>query len=277
MRTEDQPPRTYPPVIISDTEVRPLSSKIVAGMEYLIYIALPRGYESSPAHYPTLYFLDAWSQFGLLVQTYWVLRCSYLIPPLVLVGIAYEGDVADYNRYRSRDYLPRPVSPDRANPTATGSRGAPEFVQCFRDEFIPLVEAEYRVDPSDRTLVGDSFGGLFGAYALFNAPDLFNRYLLVSPTTWWDGWTIMKDEEHYAASNDDLPARVFLSVGSDEGAGLTESWERLRDALVGRKYPGLQLTAVKFEGESHMSVIPAAYSRGLRVLFGSQSELHRPS
>lgn len=259
----------YPAVTISHTEVRPLPSRIVEGMEYLIYIALPRDYES-PARYPALYFLDAWSQFGLLVQTYRLLRQSNLIPPLILVGIAYEGDVSDYNHYRTRDYLPAPVRPTWANRAATSAGGASRFLECFRDEFIPFVEAEYRVNPADRTLVGDSFGGLFGAYVLLNTPNLFNRYLLVSPTAWWNDWAIMQDEERFATRNEDLSARVFLAVGGDEGSGLTGSWKRLSDALTGRQYPGLQLTAVKFECESHMSVIPAAYSRGLRVLFGSR-------
>lgn len=129
--------------------------------ECLITIALPRDYELSPARYPALYVLDACPQFGLLVQTYRLLRHSNLIPPPVLVGIACEGAVS-------------------------------RFLQCFGDEFIPFVEAEYRVNPADRTLVGDSFGGLFGSYVLFNTPNLFNRHLIVSPTAWWNDWQLSR-------------------------------------------------------------------------------------
>ena len=45
----------------------------------------------------------------------------------------------------------------------------------------------------------------------------------------------------------------------------------LRDldaTLRSRSYDGLTLTTHLFEGETHLSVVPATISRGLRVVFG---------
>ena len=143
----------------------------------------------------------------------------------------------------------------------------------------------------DRALVGDSLGGLFGLYALFSEPSSFGRYVLGSPSIWWTGRSILQDEAKFAASHPDLAARVFMSVGLDEEPGheadakassdtararLARAREarmvsNLRDldaTLRSRSYDGLALTTHLFEGETHLSVVPATISRGLRVVFG---------
>jgi predicted alpha/beta superfamily hydrolase len=55
------------------------------------------------------------------------------------------------------------------------------MVSVLRDEIIPLVERSYRIT-DDRGIMGHSLGGLFAAYALFEAPDLFRRYGILSPS-----------------------------------------------------------------------------------------------
>ena len=56
---QDKP--QYPPVMLSGTEVRTLVSKAVEEMEYKIFVAFPKGYDTSSESYPVLYFLDAWN------------------------------------------------------------------------------------------------------------------------------------------------------------------------------------------------------------------------
>jgi hypothetical protein len=48
--------------------------------------------------------------------------------------------------------------------------------------------------------------------------------------------------------------------------------EALADALRGRNYPSLELTQQVFPDEGHLSVFPAAVSRGLRAVFGRTAE-----
>ena len=83
-------------------------------------------------------------------------------------------------------------------------------------------------------------------------------------------------ESNYAAHHDDLPVRVFMSVGGREEADnhlvdpsyqFVTNVKTLAKTLQGRGYPGLQLTTQVLEDETHFSVIPATFSRGLRVVF----------
>jgi hypothetical protein len=75
------------------------------------------------------------------------------------------------------------------------------------------------------------------------------------------------------SSSDDLPATVFLSAGALEAfyepafAAMLSNVARLTELLTSPEYPGLKLTPHLLDGETHLSVIPATFSRGLRAVF----------
>jgi predicted alpha/beta superfamily hydrolase len=146
------------------------------------------------------------------------------------------------------------------------------------EELQPFIHANYRSRPDDSAYVGFSSSGLFGLFALFNHPDMFERYVCVSPPIFRSNKGILQDEQSYAQSHDDLPARLFLSVGEREEIDdpflairpsdqFVTNVNILAKILQERNYPGLELTTHVFEGETHLSVFPAAYSRGLREVF----------
>lgn len=257
----------YPAVQLHGTEIRKVTSNIVEGMEYKLYISLPDNYETSTDIYPVLYFLDAWAQFGIIREAYWLLRFYDEVPPIIIVGIAYEGSAEDHVYYRARDYTPTKVPPEtlgRLGDLTPVSGGAPTFVHFLEKELFPFIEQEYRANKSDRAVFGVSYGGLFATYALFEHTNLFKRYFIGSPPVWWDNEIIHKYEDDYARKNVSLPAKVFLAVGGTED--LT-SYNKLRNRILSRKYKDLEFTSIVFEDETHMSVIPAAHTRALRVLY----------
>jgi len=206
---------------------------------------------------------------GGVEETYRWIRAFDEIPPLILVGISWEADEAQSIYFRARDYIPTEVSPDSLSPSLArltpASGGAPEFLTFIKEELIPFIENEYRVDPTDRGLFGYSHGGLFASWVLFNTQGLFHRYLIGSPSIWWDNYVVLDHEASLAEHTNSLPARVFLSIGSEEG--LT-AFSRLRERLESRGYKDLHLTTIVFDGENHTSAIPAIYSRAFRVLYG---------
>jgi predicted alpha/beta superfamily hydrolase len=81
---------------------------------------------------------------------------------------------------------------------------------------IYTIQANYRIDSKDTSVLGHSFGGLFALYALLKAPDTFNRYIISSPSIWWNPQTIFEYEENLASEHSDLSAKVFLSAGTLE-------------------------------------------------------------
>ena len=261
--TQTQKPQstTFPRVTIPDSEVRQIKSS-ATGRSYDIYILLPTDYGQNQIKYPVLYVLDGQWDFKLLDSIYGGLLYDNFIPEMIIVGITYSGDNPDYNALRAMDYTP--VN-DMSIP---GSGGAPKFLAFFKEELIPFIESNYRADASQRVLMGSSYGGSFTLYALFSEPGLFSGYVAASPVVVYGDGFAFTQEAQYAKNHQDLPIRLFLSVGELES--LNEPVQGFTQVLKARNYTGLKLDTRIIEGERHAGNKPEAFNRGLRFVFGDK-------
>lgn len=154
---------------------------------------------------------------------------------------------------------------DREVPTG----GADALLAALKDEIIPWVEERYPAT-AERGLIGYSLGGLFAIHALLTTPGSFTHYLLGSPSLYWNDEVMFERERAYSSKHRDLPARVFLSVGTNEGAEHVGRVLRFAEALQSRNYPGLELERHIFLDQTHSAGIGATMSRGLMSLFGGR-------
>lgn len=270
--------------VLAQTETFTLESA-VTGRTYQIYVALPRGYEDSDSLYPVLYSVDANSQFGTIVDVARAMLVEGLPEPL-LIGIGYPvGHPWNAMSPRAVDLTPtadpETVAQDARDypeyPPMEGSGGGPEFLQFIRQELIPYVEANYKASPDGRALYGHSFGGLFGTYALFAGEGTFSRFVIGSPSYWWDDRESFEMEAEFSESHDSLPAKVFFAVGlleevpgeEDAQYRMVSNLQEFLEVLQGRGYQGLTLASEFFPGENHTSVIPVTISRGVRFVFSN--------
>lgn len=265
----------FPLASIPDTEVRVLQSSAVA-QQYLISVALPFHYAERPERtYPVIYVLSGNQFFGMVVEMVRAMniRVSFCneLPDAIIVGIGYpaNGSLAESHaqimHLRMRDLTPErdegaeqfiqehfPVP----NPAASG--GAGRFLQFIHQELVPLIEAEYRADKADRTLMGHSWGGLFALYTLFHQPYLFQRYVVSSPDLTFDY------EQKYAEQNDSLPVRMNLSFGERE---LNEEelsrFNSFISVLESRQYIRFTLTHQIIANCTHCAVVAPAFQAGL--------------
>jgi len=143
-----QTSQELPPYTIPDTEVRTLESKYVENMTYKIDIAFSESYSTSEKNYPTLYVLDAWFYYGIVVQTYRALRILEEVPEILIVGISHFGKgIMDDIMIRSRDYTPSQVDSSLFFPI-TG--GAPQFQKFISQELFPFIDSNYRMETTHR-------------------------------------------------------------------------------------------------------------------------------
>ncbi len=250
-------------VTLFNTETRTLKSSHVP-QEFAIFVGLPPSYRASHQRYPVLYVLDGNLEFPLVKSALEVLWLGREVAETIIVGIGYPtADLGETGVLRVRDLTPTARGP--------GSGGAGDFLKFIREELIPTIDSHYRTDPNLRLLFGDSRGGLFALYALFQPVPTFYRYIIGSPSIWWDEKGMFRLEEEYAASHSDLPAWVSLSAGSLENEQMLRNVDEMARRLKARAYPNLKLSVSVFEGETHYSVIPATISRGLRIVLGTTS------
>lgn len=285
---------------LSDTEVHYLRSEHV-GDEFKILIGHCGSSESAPL--PVVFVSDAWGMFGTAVEIIRLLNLAEHLPALLVVGIGYRvTTMTEILDLRCRDFTPTVESGDSGDsgdswdsPDAAVAGGAGRFLAFIRDELKPWVRDRYGVDPDDSTFFGDSLGGLFATYVLLSDSATFRRYGIGSPWLLWDKEVTFEQEAEYARAHDDLPAKVFFSVGAyenpegrkrfreqlpadkqakaededeaDPPADVVGITERMVALLRGRAYPGLEIECEVLPGEYHETAPPLNLSRSLRYLF----------
>jgi predicted alpha/beta superfamily hydrolase len=264
------------PYSLPNTEVRHLKSNI-NGIGYILYISLPRKYHQESIKYPVIYTLDADYSFAIAHNIVEHFTDRNDIPNLIVVSIAYEGasqDLQLYRKNRIRDYTPIHTSDQlfgKYRKVEKYSGGGQKFQLFIKAELIPFIESKYRINEKDRTIVGHSMGGLFGAYTLFTMPDLFQKYILVSSSLWYANKLVFDVEKKFSESHSSLDAQVYFCIGAWENykkTPMVDHQKQFVKQIKSRSYKGLTISSHVFHGETHNSVFPAALSRGLRVTNG---------
>ncbi len=250
----------YPKVNIPNSEVRSITSSIVAGQEYQLQVMLPAGYNNSDdKRYPVVYLMDAQWDFPLVASLYGQQYYDGFIPSMIIVGVTWGGVNPNPDSLRARDYTP---TNEKRLPQ---SGGASRFLSVLKNEVIPLIEKNYRVENNDRTLMGCSLGGLFTMYTLFTEPDLFQRYVAVSPAYGWDNQVIYQYEKKYFENKSNPPARLFMCVGGVERG--VPGFNKLTDFLNNRHYSFLKIESRVLENTGHSGTKGEGFARGLQFVF----------
>ncbi|HEX2605875.1 MAG TPA: alpha/beta hydrolase-fold protein [Flavisolibacter sp.] len=185
----------------------------ILGEDRTLNIYLPEGYnKTDSARYPVIYLLDGSADEDFihvvgLVQfnTFpWIER----IPKTIVVGIA--------NTKRRYNFtFPTTVEKDRLQWPDQG--GSSAFIDFLEKELQPYVNAHFNTNAS-RTIIGQSLGGLLATEILFRKPQLFDKYIIVSPSLWWDNGSLLKATPVITSETVLPPTGIYIGM---EQAGLT--------------------------------------------------------
>ena len=252
--------------------------------KFIINVGLPPNYSQESVKYPVVYVTDAGSNFSGLMSSLPLMQLVNDLPHFILIGIDYKSKKSnDFMSLRNRDLTPTNDSIWMSGqkemykifgdlPEAEPG-GAKEFLEFIDHKVKPLINDKYHVNSSDQTYCGFSLGGLFGLFTLFTSPKSFNRYVIGSPSIWWDNKHILQVEEEYSKHNKELPAKIFISAGDLEEEGDSDAFrmvtnvKSLSKTLKKRNYEGMTMKTVILEDETHCSAVAATLNRGLRSVF----------
>lgn len=249
-----------------------------SGTEYLATVGLPARHAQLDAP-PVIVCLDGPWVYGTVRDATRLMSMSGEAPEAVVVGLEFVTDsMGEYLRQRARWFSPTPFVP----PEATGVKGltadetgkAAVLMAMLDDQLLPRVTEI--AGAGELWFVGHSFSALFGLHCLFSDPGLFDRWLLMSPSIWWDDRSILRFEQAYADSSEDLAAAVFTSSGENEDTpasvatfAMGPNVAELVETLRARQYPGLSIDHQVMPGDAHSSTIGNAVSKGIRSLHSS--------
>lgn len=232
----------------------------------------------------TLYVTDANGLFGLTVDTVRMMQLPGLLPSMRIVGIGYpDADMlADTFEIRTRDLTPSPSK------HMAGSGHGDSFAAFIGTELSPWLRDRYSTDPAERIYFGHSLGGLFGTYSMLTKAGFFDRYIVSSPSLWWDHEMIFDVERR--DQDRSLNTSAFFGIGSLE----TDAGRRLESAKLPDGHPGkaartpldmvadlrrflaqlesrrdqsLQLAHLEVADEFHATVAGTILSRALRHFY----------
>jgi predicted alpha/beta superfamily hydrolase len=252
--TSPAPTPAVQPLVIGETftiDARELGERRV------INVYLPPDYAASGQRYPVLYMPDGGikEDFPHVTGLIDVSIKNEVIRPFIVVGIE--------NTERRRDLVgPTTVAKERA--IAPHAGGSDRFRRFLRDELKPQIAARYRTT-SEAALIGESLAGLFVVETLLVDPALFDAYIAVDPSVWWNDQAMVRG----AAARFDAwplpPKRLYVATGDlpemQQGVAI------LLDAVRDHHPAGLDARYDPLPDEHHNTIFPVAALRGFRALF----------
>lgn len=183
---------------------------------------LPQDYAADSV-YPVIYVIDgsADEDFIHIAGLVQYLHLMGANPNPILVGIAN----VDRRRYFT---FPTTNAQDKIDFPTTGS--SEKFIQYLKYEVQPLIEKKYHC--ANKTIIGQSPGGLLATEILFKYPDMFDRYLIVSPSLWWDDDSLLNNAGIF--SQDISQKEIYIAAGAQEEQQMQDDAAMLSEIIQKR-------------------------------------------
>jgi predicted alpha/beta superfamily hydrolase len=241
-------------LVIGDTFT--IASKAL-GETRRINVYLPAPYAKPDARLPVLYMPDGglsedFLHVAGLVQ---VSIDNGTMRPFILVGIE--------NTQRRRDLTGPTRSPeDRKIAPVVG--GSATFRDFIRDELMPEIRRRYRTT-DETAIVGESLAGLFVVETLMLEPTLFDTYVALDPSIWWNRHEIVDDAAKRVSSSAITNRTFWFAQSSEEyerGVAV-----RFAEVLRANAPASLHWHYEPMPEEKHATIYHPAALRAFRAVF----------
>lgn len=236
----------------------------ILGENRMIWVHVPDGGAANKEHYPVVYVLDGNGHFSSVVGLIQQLSTggNNYCPKMIVVAIL--------NTDRTRDLTPThidadPPMMDSAAAKTTG--GGENFIAFIEKELMPYIEAKYPTAPY-KMMIGHSLGGLMVMQTLIHHTQLFNSYICIDPSMWWDKQTLLKQAEKALAARKFEGKSLFLGIANTLEPGMTiqkvqtdtsgdsrhiRSILKLKAAFEKNRQNGLRIKSRYYPDDSHGS------------------------
>ncbi|HEX5155545.1 MAG TPA: alpha/beta hydrolase-fold protein [Parafilimonas sp.] len=237
------------------------------------------GFRDSTKHYPVVYLLDGDAHFTSvtgLIQQLSQANSNTVYPEMIIVAIP--------NTDRTRDLTPTHITSDLPNMDSNFSKttgGGENFVSFIEKELMPHIDSAYPTEPY-RILIGHSFGGLTVMNVLTNHTQLFNAYIAIDPSMWYDKERFLAATEKKLMEKKYDGRRLFVGIANTLPEGVTldklkkdtaSNTRHIRSIFAMDKFikanpkNGLKYASRYYSNDDHGSVPLASEYDGLRFIF----------
>lgn len=166
--------------------------------------------KTSLQRYPVLYLLDGEEHFYATVGM--IKQMSSIWGDMIVVGIA--------NTDRNRDLTP----------TINNTGGGDRFMKFVKMELIPHIDSAYSTAPY-RIFSGHSLGGLTVINTLLNSTPLFNAYIAIDPSLWWENKKLVQQAKSDFHKKKYGNTSLFIARANDMPIGMNNQ-TALKDTTI---------------------------------------------
>lgn len=185
----------------------------------LVYVpSITSGNTDPSIKYPVLYLLDGEAHFHSVVGMIQQMSQSNgntNFPEMIVVGIP--------NTDRTRDLTPVHVDSDPPMMDSDFSKlsgGGENFVSFIEKELMPHIDSAYPTQPY-KVLVGHSFGGLTVMNVIINHTKLFNAYIAIDPSMWYNKQKFLQVTEQKLKDQKYNGVKLYLGIANTMPEGMT--------------------------------------------------------
>jgi hypothetical protein len=198
-------------------------------------------------------------------------------PEMIVVGIP--------NTDRTRDLTPTHMAVDPFTKDSSAflktSGGGENFIAFMEKELMPFIESKYPTAPY-KMLIGHSLGGLAVMQTLVHHPQLFNSYICIDPSMWWDNKRLLNETKAFLKNTKLERKSLYLGIANtmDEGMDINKVAKdtavetehirailELQTALESSKQSGLRYKGKFYGDDSHGSAPLITEYDALRFFF----------
>lgn len=144
--------------------------------------------------------------------------------PMIVVGIRTHNRRAE-------------ITPEATDPRYTvgefeGYGGSETFRRHIAEEVKPFINGKF--ETGRNVIIGESLAGLFVVETFLQTPELFDDYIAISPSMWWDDRKLSKNAGKHLDAHKAAGRRLYLTMG-DEGGTMRLGLDELLAQLDKRK------------------------------------------
>jgi len=251
----------------------------IIGENRKIWVYVPDGAVNNTERFPVVFVLDGDGHFSSVVgmiQQLSTINGNTMCPKMIIVGIP--------NTDRTRDLTPTHIDADPPFMDSTFSKtsgGGENFIAFMEKELMPHIDSKYPTAPY-KMLIGHSFGGLAVMQTFVHHNDLFNSYICIDPSMWWDKEKLLKQTQKVLTEKKFEGKSFYLGIANtlEEGMDIKKvqkdtsqetkhirSILKLQAAFEENKQNGLKYKGKYYADDTHGSVPLITEYDALRFFF----------
>ncbi|MDB2657030.1 alpha/beta hydrolase-fold protein [Crocinitomicaceae bacterium] len=228
--------------------------------ERILNVYLPYGYSpDSTKTYPVIYLLDGSAHEDFIHVAGLVQFGSYswinIVPESIVVGIENVSRNRDFTG-ETRNSLHKDAYPEMG--------GSANFIQYLDSEVFAYIDDNYNTT-DERTIIGQSLGGLLATEILLKQPQMFNNYIIISPSLWFDYESYLDIEMKQTQEK----LKIYVGVG-DEGKIMKNAAKKLHKKLKKELKENDQLSWGYFKDNDHGDVLHFAVYDAFEHFFNQE-------